>query len=129
MIDAAEYCRRLVLAQTAVAALISTRCYARTLDKQTPMPAVVVEQQPGGWTENDLQERYFTVTCWGETYDAAHAVYGALSDALEAVGADRQTVNSKRLVGITCEPQGGPQFDEDLERHYARATVRFVMTT
>ena len=129
MLDAANYARELVLAQTGMSALIGTRCYARTLKKDDTVPAAVVNEVPGGWVYNELQERRFSVYCWGANWDAAMEVLGTLADALDADGADRQTIDGERLFGITLQETGQPQYDEDLERYYAEAVVRFVMGT
>jgi len=130
MLDAGAYCRSLILAQPGVAGPIGARCYERSLPESASLPAVVYDMSGGtGETEPGYQWRTFEVICWAATRDGAVALYGALSDALHADGADQQTAGGEVLSGIEEVGGGVPDMDPETEYHYVRTTIRFLMAT
>ena len=126
MNDASIYCRGLILAQSGVAALISTRCYEDPLPNDATLPAIAFETQTSQIT-GPMQMQTYNVSCWASTRDGAVALYGALVDALSPPSAQQQTVSGQKLSGIEIERSAGVRADPETENYVQVATITFWM--
>jgi len=126
MNDASIYCRGLILAQTAVAALVSSRCYEGALVNDPTLPAIAFEPRSGDFI-GPVQQWAFDVTCWATTRDGAVALHSALVTALSPLSTETQTISGKILSGIVVEGSGGAEPDPDTENYSMTTTISFWM--
>jgi len=118
-----EYIRNLLLAQSTVAGLVSTRVYEGILPESPTFPAVTFWPDGGGWLggalEFPFQDQSIMVRCWAESSAAAFTLFGAVYDDL--TGSATHTVSSETMTVRTQEGAQRSGADNDLRAYFVEA--------
>lgn len=109
-----KYFRALLLAKSAITAVVSTRIYEAPLANNPTLPAISFEVLSGGdvgpaatsgSSKANMQDRYFMVRCWASDQDAARSLWGTMHDAI--CGIRTTAVSDSRMALI--EQTGGEE--------------------